>query len=179
MHSNERLDFSTFINVRWSFCHKHRIYFRVFYFILFDTHLYRCRPSLPGTTGTKQTHKSSSQWWPRTFPRTQCASASRKERYGSSPARKPTRSAFLSVCAEQRRVIFWSVSSGGPIRWVSSTHRHTDADTHVHTHTHTPPHRPKHASSGALLTLPPKYRSKNNLPSLASPTLLIVCRWEA
>lgn len=66
------------------------------------------------------------------------------------------------VCSDGLALGF---SSRGPIRWVSHTHRlkHTHADTHS-------PHGPNYASSGALLTLLPKYRSKNNLPSPVSET---------
>merc|ERR1712035_233384 len=51
----------------------------------------------------------------------------------------------------------------------AATARLTNPDLDKKAHTHTP-HGPNYASSGALLTLLPKYRSKNNLPSPVSPT---------
>lgn len=74
------------------------------------------------------------------------------------------RACSLSVCAEMGSLL--GCSSRGPIRWLSYTH----CLKHTHTrHTHSP-HGPNYASSGALLTLLPKYRSKNNLPFPVSET---------
>lgn len=67
---------------------------------------------------------------------------------------------FLMVCVERRWLRCRLFPQGAPLDR-SRTCARARTDT---------PHGPSYASSGALLTLLPKYRSKNNLPFPASPT---------
>lgn len=123
---------------------------------------------LAGMTGTKQNLKSSSQSWQKMYPKMVCVSTSWKKRYKHTlkcsleEQRLCVFSVFGCVCVEQRWVSSRVFPQGGPL---DGSHTHIHSDTHTHS-----PHGPNYASSGALLTLLPKYRSKNNLPSPASPT---------
>lgn len=118
--------------------------------------------SVSGMTGTRQNLKSSSQLWQKMYPRKVCVSASRKKRYEHTLKGSTELKTVRIICVEQWGACSWVFPQGGPL---------DGSHTHMYTHMHTlAPHGPNYASSGALLTLPPKYRSKDNLPSPAPPT---------